>query len=257
MHVCMLCRQAVKTGRDSFLLGPSGYGYLHPSIIDPADPLLDRFVQQTMSAAKSMSASAYVHWDDPTSPFLGTAGTVHASNGNWSQNLELRQYISGFGGSSIDAVFTPNGPSGYVEGVATFEEVYRWGSGDPMTSVRQALSSLRDGTMGYVYVLPDVAMSELDTLAQALPGHVRFVGYRELSAMQHAMRAQGMQAAGTTSGATHLVIAIPVSVLALTFLVAGLLLYAWRRRRQEVTESMSTVHALRDAVDRPSTDQGP
>ena len=241
MHVRLLCRQALKTGKDSFLLGPSGYGYLHPSTIDPADSLLVNFVQRTMSAAKLMSASAYVHWDDPTSPFSGTAGTVHAVSGNWSQNLELRQYISRFQGSSINAVFTPNGPSGYIEGVATFQEVYRWGSGDSIANVRQALNSLRNGTMGYVYILPDIAMSDLDTLAQALPGHVQFVGYRELSAMQDAVRVHGMQAAGTTSGAIHLAIGILVGVLALSAVVAGLLFYAWRRRRQRVTESMSTV----------------
>ena len=252
MHVRLLCRQALKTGKDSFLLGPSGYGYLHPSTIDPADSLLDSFVQRTMSAAKLMSASAYVHWDDPTSPFSGTAVAVHAVSGNWSQNLELRQYISRFDGSSIDAVFTPNGPSGYVEGVATFQEVYRWGTDHSITDVRQALSSLRNGTMGYVYILPDVVMSELDTLAQAMPAHVQFVGYRELTAMQHAIRAQGMQAAGTTLGAIHLAIDIPVGVLALSSIVAGLLLYAWRRRRLQVTESMTTVLALRDARDRPS-----
>ena len=56
-------RQAVKTGRDSFLLGPSGAGFLHPSTIDAQDPLLQHFVNKTLDALDLLGASAFVLWD--------------------------------------------------------------------------------------------------------------------------------------------------------------------------------------------------
>ena len=44
-------------------MGPSGYGFLHPGIIDVKDPALDALVAQTLAAAALLSTSAYVHWD--------------------------------------------------------------------------------------------------------------------------------------------------------------------------------------------------
>ncbi len=71
------CRQALQTGKDSFLMGPSGYGYLLPSIINPSNPLLEDFVLRTTAAADVLSASAYVHWDAPTSPYSNLTGDLH------------------------------------------------------------------------------------------------------------------------------------------------------------------------------------
>jgi len=59
-----VCRQAAKTGKDSYLMGPSGYGFLHPSLIDREDPLLPAFINRTEAAAELLDTSAYVHWDD-------------------------------------------------------------------------------------------------------------------------------------------------------------------------------------------------
>lgn len=49
-------RQGALTGRDSFVMGPSGFGFLHPSIISPADPLVDALVNRTIAAAALLSA---------------------------------------------------------------------------------------------------------------------------------------------------------------------------------------------------------
>ena len=57
------CRQSYETGRDSFLMGPSGYGFLHPSAIDSNSSLLMNFVQETVAAAKKLDMSSFVHWD--------------------------------------------------------------------------------------------------------------------------------------------------------------------------------------------------
>ena len=45
-------------------MGPSGYGFLHPSLIDREDPLLPAFINRTEAAAELLDTSAYVHWDD-------------------------------------------------------------------------------------------------------------------------------------------------------------------------------------------------
>jgi hypothetical protein len=48
------------TGKDSFLMGPSGYGFMHPSIIAPDDPLLQEMIDRTSAAAALLSSSACV-----------------------------------------------------------------------------------------------------------------------------------------------------------------------------------------------------
>ena len=59
----MPCSQAQKTGNDTFLMGPSGYGFLHPALIPIDSPLLTEFVTNTVEAAQQLSMTSYVHWD--------------------------------------------------------------------------------------------------------------------------------------------------------------------------------------------------
>ena len=59
----MLCSQAQKTGNDTFLMGPSGYGFLHPALMPTDSPLLTEFVTNTVEAAQQLSMTSYVHWD--------------------------------------------------------------------------------------------------------------------------------------------------------------------------------------------------
>ena len=72
---CLLrCRQAALTGRDSFVMGPSGYGFLHPGLIAEDSPLLPVIVNATLGAAALLSTSAYVHWDDYGNFVAGVRG---------------------------------------------------------------------------------------------------------------------------------------------------------------------------------------
>ena len=73
------CSQAAKTGQDSFLLGPSGYGFLHPGQIPTKDHLLPKFVDLTVDALHMLSASAYVHWDDYDNRLARQAGLRNSS----------------------------------------------------------------------------------------------------------------------------------------------------------------------------------
>ena len=68
------CRQAAQTGRDAFLMGPSGYGFLHPGCISEDSPALPALVNATLGAAALLSASGYVHWDDYDNPVGGVSG---------------------------------------------------------------------------------------------------------------------------------------------------------------------------------------
>ena len=45
-------------------MGPSGYGFTHPSSIAAADPIRQNLINLTAHAASSLDMQAYVHWDD-------------------------------------------------------------------------------------------------------------------------------------------------------------------------------------------------
>lgn len=62
---CLACRQAAsRQGRDSFLMGPSGFGFTHPSAIAQEEPIRQTLVNLTAHAASSLDMAAYVHWDE-------------------------------------------------------------------------------------------------------------------------------------------------------------------------------------------------
>ncbi len=60
VYMRLLCRNGLVTGKDSFLMGPSGFGFMHPSIIAPDDPLVDQMISRTAAAAAMLSSSACV-----------------------------------------------------------------------------------------------------------------------------------------------------------------------------------------------------
>lgn len=45
-------------------MGPSGYGFLHPSAIAADDPLAQQLVNSTLQAASMMQAQGFVDWDE-------------------------------------------------------------------------------------------------------------------------------------------------------------------------------------------------
>ena len=49
------------TPADSFLLGPSGYGYVYPGLM--ARKTQTAFAEATGAAAKALGMTGYVHWD--------------------------------------------------------------------------------------------------------------------------------------------------------------------------------------------------
>ena len=49
------------TPADSFLLGPSGYGYIYPGLMTRASQ--KAFAEATGDAARALGMVGYVHWD--------------------------------------------------------------------------------------------------------------------------------------------------------------------------------------------------
>ena len=185
LSAVLMCRQAGETGKDSFLLGPSGYGFLHPSLIHPADPLLPAFVNRTQAAADLLATSAYVHWDDYDNSCSGSLAANASDRGidSCGNELNMERYLLRLAGSNIRSVFSPILPfvPRRIGELATFRELYRWFGTETGPSLAHRLGKYRKGTVGYVYMIPGVSMDSMEELGRSLPEHVQLVGYRELA----------------------------------------------------------------------------
>ncbi len=188
----------MRSGRDSFLLGPSGYGFLHPTAIAPHDSLRQIMINMTSAAAAQLSMTSYVHWDEyDNSDTHQVTSTQHRSlHADESLLLKseslnvgtaaMEEYIANFQNTSIQAVFSPITPyvHRWIGRIATFRELIRWtGSGatDSPSAVADMLLQLSRGTTGYVYKLPDITMQDVEALGLALQNtHVKLMGHREL-----------------------------------------------------------------------------
>ena len=80
---------AALTGRDSFLLGPSGFGFLHPGAIPHSDARRAVFVNYTIAAAELLGTDAYVHWDDYGN-MLDDSATATTTEAEGSENNYTR-----------------------------------------------------------------------------------------------------------------------------------------------------------------------
>lgn len=193
------CRQAaLRSGSDSFLLGPSGYGFLHPTAIAPRDPLRQIMINMTSAAAAQLNMTSYVHWDEyDNSNTHQMTSTQHRSLHSdeilllKSESLNvgtaaMEEYIANFQNTSIQAVFSPITPyvHRWIGRIATFRELIRWtgSAADSPSAVADMLLQLPRGTMGYMYKLPDITMQDVEALGLALQNtHVKLVGHRELA----------------------------------------------------------------------------
>ena len=127
-------------------MGPSGYGFTHPSVLAPQEPIRQSMVNLTAQAAASLDMQAFVHWDeydnnvsmsvslaeldvvaeipasykqwhmpattDKSSSYskssTGSIGAQQSGSADVQPNkLAMEQYIAQFANSSIQAVFSP------------------------------------------------------------------------------------------------------------------------------------------------------
>ncbi|MGE0827543.1 MAG: hypothetical protein AB7G75_35100 [Candidatus Binatia bacterium] len=143
---------------DTFLMGPSGYGFLDPGV----NPRHSDFAQETATAASSLDMLGYVHWD-------------HNTDGARRSIPKYADHVS------IRGVFNAHGLDGMEHGIAMLPELIRWRSDDTTTAIAAALSD-RDwvGKLGYVYVQPGPNLVHVHDMVSRLRPHVNVVGYREL-----------------------------------------------------------------------------
>ena len=185
----------MRSGSDSFLLGPSGYGFLHPTAIAPRDSLRQIMINMTSAAAAQLNMTSYVHWDEyDNSDTHQMTSTQHNADKTLLLNSDslkvgtvaMEGYIANFQNTSIQAVFSPITPyvHRWIGRIATFRELIRWTgfATDSPSAVADMLLQLSRGTMGYVYKLPDITMQDVEALGLALQNtHVKLVGHRELA----------------------------------------------------------------------------
>ncbi|KAK9813020.1 hypothetical protein WJX72_007634 [[Myrmecia] bisecta] len=80
--------RAQATGLDSYLMGPSGYGFLHPSQMAPGDIQTALLVNNTVQAATEMAMEGFVHWDDYGNGLQQAAPHEDAGHGAESTEVE-------------------------------------------------------------------------------------------------------------------------------------------------------------------------
>eukprot|EP01052_Picozoa_sp_SAG31_P009453 SAG31_NODE_496_length_14862_cov_9.280837_19_plen_473_part_00 len=174
--------QATKTGVDSFLMGPSGYGYSFPGNMTTA-AAKSWLAGATIEAADLLGMEGYVHWD--VDLFLNNKTTSHTID-----------FIQRFNGTAIKGVFMlgsdplmddgkwPIPPedktkSVFIGDVVAFPPVYQYGPPNA-TSAAAALNAVNPGELVYCYLGLGDDMRLIDQIAALKSEHVELVGYREL-----------------------------------------------------------------------------
>ena len=166
------------TMADSFLFGPSGFGYLYPAQLTSDDRRA--FTALTIAAAENMDVSALVESEN-------CCGGKHATSAYVAARMdEYRLY----NGSKIRAVFTGNMPAQLVGTTALISEPVR--GYDPYASVPlnasaavASLDALPRGTTTQMVVIVNPAQAaQLVAVSRGVADHVHLVGHRELAELQ-------------------------------------------------------------------------
>jgi hypothetical protein len=170
---------AATTGQDSFMMGPSGFGYNFPSaIVEPAKQ--ESFAHATTAAAKELGWEAYVHWDriGPTVP--GPPGQASAAT-----NTALVQFLGRFNRTAIKGVFVRFPESKDMpERIGSVMVIKAHQALDqPPPDIAASLSAeFMRGSTTFLYEIWDTEMKQ--SWAAEVAEHVELVGHRELIDLQ-------------------------------------------------------------------------
>jgi hypothetical protein len=181
-------REAARSGGyDSFLMGPSGYGYLFPGAIEEAASRLE-FGRRTAEAAHALGMEAYVHWDvDKRMDPMTTQRTTDA--------------VAMYNGTAIRGVFMiGSDPIADAVGdvVVINHPALPWGW-DNATAAASTLNALPRGTVTYVYANMKADPQAADALATRLEPHVKLLGHRELMRVARMKAAASKPSSGSAS----------------------------------------------------------
>jgi|EP01047_Picozoa_sp_COSAG01_P005567 hypothetical protein len=184
------------TPSDSFILGPSGFGYAYPALMDAIDQAV--FANATVHAARQLGMSGHVHWDF-VGDFLGKPFTREGAGS--LAFLEEAAKAWGVEGGGLALLGGPSavGPSAHipprVKPDLTVVKPPDWLPGDwqrqlPAANLSVSLLALPRGTITYVYKIWDVSFAAVEELGVALQGtHVKLVDYRTMPGLVRAKAA--------------------------------------------------------------------
>ena len=178
------------TPSDSFLMGPSGYGYVYPARMEPEDQAA--FANATVQAAAALGMEGYVHWDwlldwgKPLIPHRGAGALAFlqelskASSGDFAALVQTvpdvvkPSHVPPLVGPGSLAVVKP---TSYLH-----DHLGTWTHGLPAKNVSDALLALEPGEITYVYKIWSVSFADVEAVGVALRGsHVQLVDYRALA----------------------------------------------------------------------------
>ena len=152
-------------GYDSFLMGPSGFGYLFPGQIKSDEARFD-FARKTARAARQLDMQAYVHWDQDQ-PY---------------SRERTEAAVALYNGTAIRGAFMlGSNPIANMIGdvVAVNKPALPWGFQNASAAAIK-LNELPLGSITYVYFNMKADPSLVDELAARLEPRVVLLGHREL-----------------------------------------------------------------------------
>ena len=189
------------TPSDSFLMGPSGYGYVYPALMDAADQ--ETFADATTDAAKRFDMHGYTHWDwlgswSKALPFLKMMASRISEGG---PEVAFVAEVPDAGTPHLPSALIGDGPAAHKLAVAKQltsqweasdyhglqgthgNRTKRLGITDPKELAKK-LIALPPGSIGYVYKIWSVNFTSVEDLAVELKGtHVQLVDHRALKGL--------------------------------------------------------------------------
>jgi hypothetical protein len=155
-------------GYDSFLMGPSGYGYTFPGAMSD-ESAREVFARRTVDAAHELGMQAYVHWD-----------VDQALDKKSRERTEAA--VALYNGSAIRGAFMlGSDPIDDVVGdvMVVNKPALPWGF-ENASMAAATLNALKRGTITYVYTNMKTDPTLVDEMARQLEPHVVLLGHREL-----------------------------------------------------------------------------
>ena len=168
------------TGRDSFMMGPSGFGYTFPSAISPPSKQAS-FANATAAAASELGWEAYVHWDRIGQTVPGPPDQPGAA----SDTKALIEYLTRFNGTAVKGAFIRFPESKDLpESIGSLMVIKAHQALDqpPPDIAASVNAEFMRGSTTFLYEIWDTDMEQ--SWAGALAEHVELVGHRELIDLQ-------------------------------------------------------------------------
>ena len=175
--------QAESTGVDSFLMGPSGYGYLFPGNMTRQQDKVT-FAKATVTAADALDMEAYVHWDVDVFLDNRTTNRTKSYMGLFNDTAVRGAFL--LGSDPLDGKWPEDHSTAaeMVGSLAVINPIYQYGPANASLACA-AINKLAPGAIVYVYLGLGYDPGLVDEIAAGTKQDVEFLGHRELISMAH------------------------------------------------------------------------